>query len=249
MTTALTDAAATLLHTLHEAPDAAGAWVYDGEVFPRGVAAPDTAMLFSYQRRVRETPDGLGASHITRDGRLPGGAPIIVESARMGSDYTLRRFDAVNGQQGFSGSVEVSADGRQLHYRLQRGSRLRESTERIDAPAVSGPSLHGHILAHWDALAAGEVSTVRMIVLAQRTSYAFQIRQDPAAARGRRAFTITPARWWVRLAVAPLRVAFDESTRQVLRYEGRVPPLRAVRGRLKAFDACVNYPRHAAHYR
>jgi hypothetical protein len=236
-------AAEARLLALQQTPDSAGEWVYDGIVQP--LAGPAPAPLFSYQRRVQPAGDGLVASHVTRN---PQGQVVIVESATLSADYRLRGFEAVNRQLGSSGSVEASPDGRQLHYRLVEGGRVRSASEAIDAPAVTGPSLHGHILRHWDALSAGRVQAVRFVVLSRLESIPFEIRRAEAEP-GRRAFTITPARWWLRLAIKPLRVEFDETTRQVRRYEGRVPPMQEVDGRLKALDARVDYPRHASIYR
>jgi hypothetical protein len=240
----LPPAAGARLHALQQSPESAGAWVYDGVVHP--LAAPSGPALFSYQRRVQPAGDGLVASHLTRDRQ---GQVLIVEAATVSADYRLRRFEAVNRQLDSSGSVEASDDGRQLHYRLAEGSRVRSASEVINAPAVTGPSLHGHILQHWDMLSAGRVQAVRFVVLSRLESIPFEIRRDDAAEAGRRAFTITPARWWLRLAIRPLRVEFDEATRQVRRYEGRVPPMQQVDGQLKPLDARVDYPRHAPIYR
>ena len=240
----LEPAAEARLLALQQAPETAGAWVYDGVVRP--LATPGAAALFSYQRRVQVAADGLMASHVTRD---PQGRVLILESAALAADHRLRRFEAVNRQLGSSGSVDASADGRALHYRLVEGGRVRTHTESLDAPAVTGPSLHGHILRHWDALCAGGVETVRFVVLSRLESIPFDIRRAEAADPGRRAFTITPARWHLRLAIRPLRVEFDEATRQVRRYEGRVPPMQLVDGRLKPLDARVDYPAHAPIYR
>lgn len=232
------------LMALQQAPEAAGAWVYDGVVRP--LAAPTGAALFSYQRRVQPVGDRLVATHVTRDRQ---GRVLIMESATVTADHRLRRFEAVNGQLGLSGSVEASADGRVLRYRLIEGGHVRSATENLDAPAVTGPSLLGHILRHWDSLSAGGVEAVRFVVLSRLESIPFEIRRAEAAEPGRRAFTLTPARWHLRLAIQPLRVEFDEATRQVLRYEGRVPPMQVVDGRLKALDARVDYPQHAPIYR
>lgn len=50
----------------------------------------------------------------------------------------------------------------------------------------------------------------------------------------------------MRLAIAPLTVTFDDATRNVVHYEGRVPPMREVKGKLEAFDARVDYTTAAA---
>ena len=212
----------------------------------QALAEPGGPVLFNYQRRVQAVDGGLVASHLTRDRQ---GQVLIVESASVSADYRLRGFEAVNRQLGHSGSVQASADGRELRYRLVEGGRERSATEAIDAPAVTGPSLFGHILRHWDALSAGQAQAVRLVVLSRLESIPFEIRRADGAGPGRRVFTVTPANWWIRLAVKPLRVEFDEATRQVQRYEGRVPPMQRVDGRLEPLDARVDYPRHASTYR
>jgi hypothetical protein len=51
------------------------------------------------------------------------------------------------------------------------------------------------------------------------------------------------------LAIAPLRVEFDSASRNARRYEGRVPPMEAVGGKLKDLDARVDYTMVATSYR
>jgi hypothetical protein len=223
---------------------AAGALIYEGRVYASDAAAP----LFTYERRVSTFDDGLEAAHLTRDA---AGATLIVEAARVTPTYALRRFEADNRQQGYRGSVVVSDDGRRLHYELQRDDGTRRSAdERIDAPAVSGPSLHGLILQHWDTLTGCGALPVRMLVLDKTTSYGFTIRHERArSGAGRTAFSVTPTNWLLRFAIAPLVVTFDERTRQVVRYDGRVPPQRSVDGRSRPFDARVEYAARAPAYR
>jgi hypothetical protein len=48
--------------------------------------------------------------------------------------------------------------------------------------------------------------------------------------------------------VDPLRVEFDSSSRNVVRYVGRVPPMQRMDGKLSALDARVDYTMHARAY-
>lgn len=217
--------------------------IYEGAVHDPAQAG--SAPLFHYERRVASEGDALVATHLTRDAR---GALAVVESARVGDGYALQRFEADQRQLGWRASVEVSAGGRRLDFRLEQGGRVRTATRHIADPAVSGPSLHGWILAHWDALQAGGRLRVAMVVASALTAYPFEIRLVRRR-DGLAAFSVTPARWWLRLAVAPLVVTFNAATRHVVRYEGRVPPLRAAGRRLRAFDARVDYTMRAAAYR
>lgn len=115
-------------------------------------------------------------------------------------------------------------------------------------PLVSGPTLHGFVHHHWEALVAGQVLPVRLIALQALQSYGFDIRLESAGADTTR-FRITPSNFLVRLAIAPLHVVFDSASRQVVRYEGRVPPMQWVDGRWVDLDARVEYQALAPHYR
>ena len=135
-----------------------------------------------------------------------------------------------------------------MRYQLNQGGKVSAATEEVTDPVVTGPSLHGFILRHWDTLTSGRKLPVRMIVLSQKQRYGFMI-EHAAAARGSTAFTITPSSLLVRLALDPLRVEFDSATRNVVRYRGRVPPMQLVDGKPEALDADVAYTMLVARYR
>lgn len=228
-----------LLKTLEQAPQAAGAMTYRGVVFARA-SAPETstAPLFTYERRVRDCGNGLTtAAHITRN---PAGEVIISEQATFTSAYGLKRFEATNRQLGYSGQAVLSEDGQRISFSLLQGGKVTQATEEVSAPVVAGPSLHGFILSHWDTLATGSAIRVRLIVMDRKETYGFDIRELPRVA-GKTSFVITPSSWLVRWMVAPLIVRFDSTNRQLLRYEGVVPPMLSVDGTLKTLDARVDY--------
>jgi hypothetical protein len=229
------------LNELRQAPERAGELVYEGAVFPM---PPESAQLFSYQRRISSIENGFVSSHITRD---TSGDVVVVESAQFSPTYAVTRFDAIHREAGYSGSVVVT-EGRHLVYELNRGGRITRATEAVHDPIVTGPSLHGFIRAHWDTLAAGKKLPVRLVVLAQMETYGFEIARAEAT-DGRVAFSITPSNFLVRLALDPLRVEFDATSRNVVRYVGRVPPMQRVGGKLAALDARVDYTSYSPSYR
>ena len=63
------------------------------------------------------------------------------------------------------------------------------------------------------------------------------------------AFTLTPSSPLVRMLVAPLTVSFDTTSRNVIRYEGRVPPMQPVAGKLEPLAPRVDYTLAVAAYR
>ena len=84
-------AAFAKLEALQGSAETAGTLVYRGDTFVQ--RAPVGAPLFRYERRVLTNPNGLTASHITRD---PGGRVIIAESAQVSPSYETQRFEATN---------------------------------------------------------------------------------------------------------------------------------------------------------
>ena len=237
----LDQADAARLGALREAPASAGALVYEGAVFP--LRATDSPQLFTYERRIHAVGNGFLASHITRDRKRD---VVVVESAQFSSAYEVTRFDAIHREAGYSGSVVITG-GRHLAYQLNQAGRTTTAIERVDDPVVTGPSLHGFILTHWDQLAAGKSVRVRMVVLSKMETYGFAIERA-AEAGGVTAFSIKPTSPLVRLIVDPLRVEFDSTSRNVVRYVGRVPPLQRVDGKLSALDARVDYTMHTHAY-
>jgi hypothetical protein len=234
--------ATTRLDSLERLPDIAGTAIYRGSVFPLHGNTTDT--LYTYERRVAQDMSMLRVAHITRTLQR---RVIIEESAVCAADYALQRFDAVNAQAGFVGSAVVSADGRRVDFRLERDGRVTTASQDIDAPVVAGPTVHGFIRAHWDQLISGSRLKVRMIVMTRTTTYGFDVRAAPAA-NGTTTFTVTPSSMLIRLVVAPLRVTFD-TARNVVRYEGRVPPMRFGDGKWHDLDARVDYTMLVPEYR
>ena len=236
-------AAASHAQVGQASPDSAGALVYRGATFTQRTPAGDP--LYRYERRVLTAPAGLVASHITSD---PAGRVIIVESATLSPQYEIRRFETNNQQMGFAGSVQVSNDGRHLEYELNDNGKVSKASEDVSDPVVSGPSMFGFILKNWEPLKAGTSLPVRMLVLKEKTTYGFDIKYEKQA-NGQASFTITPSSFLIRMAIAPLRVVFDANTKSPVRYEGRVPPMENVAGKLKDLDARVEYTSLAPAYR
>jgi hypothetical protein len=218
--------------------------IYRGDTFAQQPPQNGTP-LYQYDRRVASTHTGLTAAHTTRDTK---GNLVITETAQYSADYALQHFETVNTQGGFSGTVDISAGGRHLEYRLNDNGKISTAQEDVRDPVVSGPTLFGFILKHWDPLQAGNTVPVRMLVLREKTTYGFDIRFEKEAG-SQTMFTVTPSSFLIRLALAPLRVTFDTAKKTVVRYEGRVPPLDVTSGKPRDLDARVEYTMVTPAYR
>ena len=169
-------------------------------------------------------------------------ALVVAQAARHDHAYTLRQYVEDHVQLGLRSVVSSPAPDH-LEYTTLDGHRVRHRTERIDAPAVTGPTLFGFILTHWDRLARGEALEVRFVVAERRRSYRFVLRmREPAD--GRTTVEMRPRSWILRRSIAPIRMHFDPRTRSILAYEGRIPPRKGGR----PVDARVEY-RHEASFR
>lgn len=231
------------LQLLQQSAQSAGELIYRGDVFR--LNTPNAQPLYRYERRVMDSGASTSSTHLTRD---PQGEVIIMESAQVTPAYTMQRFDVINKQLGYSGSVVLSGDGRQLEYQLNDNEKISTQFETVDVPVVSGPSLFGFILQNWIPLTGGRNLPVRMLVMRAKTSYGFDIKVAEQTDQ-KTTFSIVPSNFFVRLAVAPMQVTFDTAKKQITHYEGRVPPVEWVAGRFKDLDASVNYQNMALTYR
>jgi hypothetical protein len=233
----------TKLAATEASPESVGALVYRGSTF--ALRTPSSDPLFRYERRVLNGPNGTTASNVTSDLK---GRVIIIESASVSAQYEIHRFEAVNLQAGFTGSAQISNNGRHLEYELNDKGKVTFASEDVSDPVISGPSMFGFILRHWEQLKAGTSIPIRMLVLKDKTTYGFDLKFDKEI-NGQVSFTLTPSSFLIRIAVAPLRVVFDSNTKLPVRYEGRVPPMENVLGKLKDLDAQVEYTTVATVYR
>ncbi len=231
------------LAELRSAPELAGALIYRGTVSALKGSTAET--LYTYERRAAKNAEGSLAAHLTSD--LQGNV-VIVEAAQASPTYDLQRFEVINQQLGYSGSVVVSANGHRLDYYLNDNGKISSASEEISDPAVSGPQMFGLIQKNWPLLSAGKTLPVRMIVLKNKTTYGFDIRLEKEV-NGQATFYVIPSSFLIRLAIAPMRVVFDVPSSTVVRYEGRVPPMESVAGKLKDLDARVDYQSVETSYR
>jgi hypothetical protein len=142
----------------------------------------------------------------------------------------------------------VSDDGHHLQYNLNDNGKVSTAKEDVSEPVITGPSMFGFILKNWDFLKAGNTIPVRIVVLREKTTYGFDVRFEQEA-NGQTSFSIVASSFIIRMAIAPLRVVFDTTSRNIRRYEGRVPPMETVAGKLKDLDARVDYTMVASSYR
>jgi hypothetical protein len=225
-------AAQARLDALTADPSPLGALVYRGEVVT-GDGVP-----FTYERRVRQTDHGAVASHLTRDAE---GRAVVLHTARHDETYTVAGFEELHAQRGLVGSLSVD-DG--VAYEVSVAGASTRHTEPLDAPVHVGPTLFGFARTHWDALLAGETRPLRFAVLDAGRSYRFRLSHHTSDGEEvvLRLVATDPL---VRLAVGPMDLVFDSTSRQILRYDGPVPPMRRDGDRLHPIDAVVHYTHHA----
>lgn len=238
----LPDDARARLDRYAETPGAAGDLVYDGAVYDLH-GEPAGQPLFAYQRRVRRSGDVQTATHVTRTG---DGVLMSIASEHT-DDYELVAHEQIDRQTGTVGRARM-LDAHHLELARTRGDRVRTRVETIDVPVVTGATLFGWTIAHWDELAAGRTIEVRFVAVDDLRTYAFELQRtasDPTTT----VISMRAKQAIVRAAVPPMRLVFDTASRKVLRYEGRVPPKVAKGHVLRPLDARVEYAYAGATYR
>jgi hypothetical protein len=175
----------------------------------------------------------------THETHTPAGGFVVRQTAWHDADLDLRRFESIDGQAG-TVSVLTRADDGTLTLSTGDGRRTRTRTEAERGPVVVGPTLFAFVRTHWAPLLRGEVVAVRFADVARRRTYPFRLRlfrHDAATVIIAFEATQTLVRW----AVPTMWLTFEADGRQIRRYEGRVPPKILRRGRLRPFDARVEY--------
>ncbi len=221
------------------APESAGELVYEGTVARLDGDDP----LFAYQRRVRDLGDAHEATHVTR---APDGVVMSI-SSKYTADYAMLEHSQIDRQTGTVGRARM-LDAHHLELERTQGDRVRRRVEAVDAPIVTGTTLFGWTIAHWDELVAGRTLEVRFVAVDDLRTYAFELQLATTDA-STTVISMRAKQAIVRAALPPMRLVFDTATRKVLRYEGRVPPKIAKGHALRPLDARVDYAYASATYR
>jgi hypothetical protein len=135
-----------------------------------------------------------------------------------------------------------------LTFTLQEDGKSSVASERVTAPVVSGSTMFGYIVTHWDELMRGASLPIRFAVIERKETIGFTLARVDAS-QGRTAIRMTPSNWLMKLAVPSTSFEFDTTTRKVLEYTGRVPPMEVVNGALKTLNARVTYEFRAPAFR
>lgn len=214
--------------------------IYTGQVRNRD---GDDPLLYTYQRWV--TPgDASVASHVTRS---LDGVVAVLQEASTGPDGRLRHFAEWHDQIGLIGTLDVD-DASTATFDVTVEGERTVHTEPGDLPVHAGPSLFAFALAHWDELLAGETVPFRFPVLDDTQTYRFELDLEQAD-DDLVIIRMRASRWFTRLAVPSMAIAFDTAARVPVRYEGLVPPFRVTSDGLRPLDARVDYTLTGVTYR
>ena len=230
----------TKLKAMESSPDTMGTLIYEGAVFPLGDRSPK--QVFSYERRVKEEKELVAATHITRD---MGKNIIVTQRAMYLQKYQLKEFEYINGQVGYIAKAKI--DGKMLRFTLtDNAGQVTNFEEEVNEPLAVGPTLFGLIVENWEEMSKGNSFFLRFVVAEQKQSYRFEVRKL-SDNNGITQFEMKATNWLIGLFIAPFRFDYDSSKRTILTYQGRVPPMLLVDGKLKELDARVSYTHRAAY--
>lgn len=228
------------LGAVGNAPDKMGKLIYEGAVFP--VGSPNAGQVFSYERRVKEENGISTAIHITRD---MDRNTVVTQAAKFGAGHQLQEFEYVNGQTGYIARAE--SDGKILRFKFtDAAGQISTAEEEITDPVAVGPNLFGLIAEHWAELSNGSTFYLRFAVAEKKQTYRFVVKKI-SDNNGITRFEMKATNWFIGFFIAPFEFEYDSTKHTIITYQGRVPPMLAIGGKLKELDARVVYKHHAAY--
>lgn len=210
------------------------------EIYRGAVFVPEGAQAFRYARFSDRATSTWTSTHVSHE--AGSNALVVVQTASHDAAYALEGFRESYVRRGVEASGGALPDGG-MRFVVQRAGRTKVRTEAAGAPYVVGPTLFGFARSRWDTLLGGDAVDVRFVVAERGRSYAFTLKLESTTSE-RTVIVMTAKRAVVRATVAPMRLVFDTSTRNIVRYEGRIPPVHEGR----PLDAVVRYEHLSARF-
>jgi hypothetical protein len=122
----------------------------------------------------------------------------------------------------------------------ERPSNDKDQSEQLEKSFVTGPVSEEFLKDHWDSLMAGDTIHARFGVLeiAETVGFKFWKVDSPPNTIDIR---MKPSSLFIGLAVKPIDIFFDPSTRSIVGYKGRTPLRVRDQGKWIPFNGNIVY--------
>ena len=180
----------------------------------------------------------------------PDGKPF----ARKVLDYSVSEnapsFEQRNDLRGEWIKVTDDGDELLLKYQEKTGETVFDKRFDLSDDLLVDAGFDRYVKNNWQALNAGSSDmSIEYLVPSKLTTVGFNVSKVdclPETPKGAVCFAIAPQSWWISLAVDPIIVAYDVSSRNLLRFNGR-GNIASAQGKYQSVDIRYEYPEKLAH--
>ncbi|TYL46707.1 hypothetical protein [Marinomonas sp. IMCC 4694] len=152
-------------------------------------------------------------------------------------------FLQVNERNGERTEVKAVQGKLEMIYQENSQSSPSKKSVSLKSGMVVDAGFDAFIKQYWDALVSGKTLDVDYLVPSELTTFAFRfsrvtcLDETPLNAQ---CFSLSPISWVVKLAVDPLIVAYDSTSKRLLRFTGRANICDA-QGKYESVDIQYRY--------
>ena len=129
-------------------------------------------------------------------------------------------------------TFEIQADGSE--------KVKKESDQRLPESFIMGPISEVVIISKWDELVDGKTVTAHFGVLEMQDTVRFDFTKISFDGKTL-VVKMKPTSFFISLLVKPIELRFDAATKKIIRYIGRTPLKRMIKGKLEPFDGEIIY--------
>ncbi len=171
------------------------------------------------EKRVDGQVESLESTYFSIDGKEKlGFRKVVFKENRYAPNFVYQNLR--------TNSMEIlTTNGNlaEIHYKKDAKSTPVKKTIKVPSPMVADAGLVELIRDHWGNLKAGKREKINMVITSRLNYYEFEIYDvtlDAEKKAGQTRIVFISPHWIVRNVVDPIYLIFDNSTKQLLRFEG-----------------------------
>lgn len=159
-------------------------------------------------------------------------------------------FTQINDLRGELIDVQDDGDYIKLRYREAEEGKVFKKRFKRTSKLLIDAGFDRYVKNNWSRLTSDASKLeIEYLVPSRTTTVGFEVSQTSCLAGTKSnavCFAIAPQSWWVSLAVDPLIVAYDPSSRNLLRFTGR-GNIADKDGQYQSVDIRYRYPENDSH--
>ncbi|WCN07866.1 hypothetical protein [Marinomonas mediterranea] len=179
---------------------------------------PKTKVLLYTERHFFPAPQVHEVRYFEADGRL-----FATKKLDYAQSSNAPSFEQLNERQGEAISVKHT-DKIELQYRASSDAATKSATFNVSNKLVIDAGFDRYVREHWSELVNRKTHSVDYLVPSRQTTVEFKIKRrtclDEQISESV-CFEVKPSAWWLSLLINPLYLAYDETTKRLVRFIGR----------------------------